>query len=154
MFALRLTDLLQNYDWSQSRKTTPGSREQAYDLTDSLLLPVEVDEDDPIEATRGVRQEREGEDARARSEFTDDATGSVSDEFLCRFAIPIHSPQFVNGADEADFMEAMRCIRQEQEAEDALARSEFMDDATGSVSEDSLIPLCHSYIHCRMWMQT
>ena len=43
-------------------------------------------------------------------------------------------------------MEAMRCIRQEQDAEDALARSEFMDDATGSVSEDSLIPLCHSYI--------
>ena len=65
---------------------------------------------------------------------------------LYRFAIPIHSPQFVDGADEADFMEAMRCIRQEQDAEDALARSEFMDDATGSVSEDSLIPLCHSYV--------
>ena len=80
-------------------------------MTDPLLLPVEVDEDDPIEATRGVRQEREGEDARARSEFTDDATGSVSDEFLCRFAIPIHSPQFVDEADEADFMEAMQIGR-------------------------------------------
>ena len=39
-------------------------------------------------------------------------------------------------ADEADFTEAMRSVRQKQEAEDARARSESTNDATGLVSKE------------------
>ena len=48
-------------------------------------------------------------------------------------------------ADEADFTEAMRSVRQKQEAEDARARSESTNDATSLVSKEYLIPLCHSH---------
>ena len=48
-------------------------------------------------------------------------------------------------ADEADFMEAMRSVRQEQDAEDARARSESMKDATDPVSEESFISLRYSH---------
>ena len=48
-------------------------------------------------------------------------------------------------ADEADLTEAMRSVRQKQEAEDTRARPESMNDATGPVSEESLMSLRHSH---------
>ena len=66
----------------------------------------------------------------------------------------IRSLQILVEVDEDDLMGAMRGVGQEQEGEDARARFEFMDDATGPVSEVSLIALRRSYIYCRMRMQT
>ena len=107
---------------------------------------VTPDQEDAFHPT-GQWQETQG--ARA----TADATVLVSE----KSTVPLHnsdtSPQFVDEADEADFIEAMRYARQEQEREDVRARSESMDDATGSVSEVSLIALRRSYIYYRMCMQ-
>ena len=48
-------------------------------------------------------------------------------------------------ADEADLTEAMRSVRQKQEAEDTRARSESTNDAIVLVSEELPIPLRYSY---------
>ena len=64
---------------------------------------------------------------------------------LYDLAILIHSLQSAVEDDEDDLVEAMRSVRQGQEADDVRARSESMNDATDPVSEESFIPLRHSH---------
>ena len=56
----------------------------------------------------------------------------------------MHSLQSAVEDNDDDLTEAMRSVRQGQEAEDARARPESMNDATGFVSEELPIPLRYS----------